>query len=455
MTIKMPENFLWGTSTAAYQVEGSARADGRGLSIWDTFSHTPGKIRNGDTGDVATDHYRRWKDDVALMAALGVGAYRFSIAWPRVLPDGTGRVNEQGMAFYEALVDELLAQNITPCVTLYHWDLPQALEDRGGWLNRDMAGYFVEYADVMTRRLGDRVRRWMTLNEPNVFGFSGYFTGRHAPGHQRDTVQDALQAIHHALLAHGRAVDVIHSNSPESLAGIALSLGQAYPLSDTEEDLRAARLCDGSHNRWFADPLFAKGYPDDMLSWYGENSPQIAAGDMEQIAAPLDFLGVNAYCPDHVWADPDSPFGYAALTGKNDELAARGIPSSPLGWPILPESLKELLIRINMEYAPSAIYVTENGMADIHAAKDDAIEDTGRVDYLKRHIAAVLEAVEEGVPVQGYFVWSFMDNFEWAVGYAVRFGIVYIDYEDGQARIPKASFSWYQQFLKSAQKRSS
>ena len=247
-------------------------------------------------------------------------------------------------------------------------------------------------------------------------------------------------------------MDVIHSNSPEAQAGIALSLGQAYPLTGSEEDRRAAELCDGSHNRWFADPLFAKGYPEDMLSWYGDNSPQIEAGDMEHIAAPLDFLGVNAYCPDHVRADPDSPFGYYALTGKQDELADLGIPSSPLGWPIQPESLKEILVRIKKEYDPPAIYITENGMADLETVKERAVEDTDRVDYLKGHIAAVLEAVEEGVPVQGYFVWSFMDNFEWAVGYAARFGIVFIDYENGRARIPKTSYSWYQQFLKSGSK---
>lgn len=348
----LPENFTWGVATAAYQIEGGVSEDGRGLSIWDTFSHMSGKIKNGDTGDVAADHYHRWADDVALMAELGVNAYRFSIAWPRILPNGTGAVNQAGLDFYSRLIDELLKHNITPFVTLYHWDLPQALEDSGGWPDRRIVDAFTNYADIVTRNLGDRVKHWITLNEPNVFCFSGYFKGRHAPG--RTNLKDALQATHHALLAHGSTVGVIRANCLDAHVGITLSLGQAYPLSDSDADKLAAQRCDRYHNRWFADPVFGQGYPKDMLDWYGDLAPQIQPGDLDIISTPMDFLGVNAYCPDFVRADPELALGFHALTGNTQELAAAGYDFTDVGWPIVPDALTEMLVRIRDTYAPKS-----------------------------------------------------------------------------------------------------
>ena len=444
-----PQNFLWGTATAAYQVEGGFNEEGRGVSIWDTFSRLPGKIKNGDTGDVAADHFHHWQEDIDLMAELGVNAYRFSIAWTRILPEGTGAVNQKGIDFYSRIIDALLERNIAPCVTLYHWDLPQVLEDKGGWTNRKIVDAFSEYTDVLTSHLGDRVKHWMTLNEPSVFCFSGYYTGRHAPG--RTSLKDALQATHHALLAHGSAVDVIRANQPDAQVGIALSLGLAYPLSDSEADQIAAQRCDGYHNRWFADPLFGKGYPADMLDWYGVKSPIIIAGDLERIANPIDFLGINAYCPDYVISKPDSTFGFEALTGNKDALTAAGYESTELGWPIVPDSLTELLIRVQKDYAPPAIYITENGAATTDFIEDEQVHDSDRIDYLEKHIHALGKVIDNNVPVKGYFVWTFLDNFEWAMGLSIRFGMVYVDYQNNQHRIPKSSFYWYKNLISQPQ----
>jgi beta-glucosidase len=446
--MKNNKPFTWGVSTASYQIEGSPEAQGKGKSIWDTFSHTPEKIKNGDTGDVAVDHYNRWREDIDIISGLGVNAYRFSVSWSRVLPEGIGKVNEKGLAFYDQLIDSMLEKEITPFVTLYHWDLPQVLEDKGGWLNRSIIDSFGEYSDLLSRRFGDRVQNWITLNEPNNFCFSGYYTGRHAPGRKNETVKEALQVTHHAMLAHGRAIEIIRSNCSDAHSGISLSLGQAYPLSESEEDLKAAQLCDGYHNRWFADPIFGKGYPRDMLEWYGENIPSIEPGDMESIAVPIDFLGLNAYCPDYVRSDPDSPFGFYALTGKKDELNQMGLASSDLGWPIVSESFSDILQRIHREYSPKSIYITENGLAEIDECTNGHIDDQSRIDYLDAHISAALDAKEKGVPLDGYFVWSMMDNFEWAVGFSARFGLVFIDYKNDLKRIPKASYYWFRDYLK-------
>lgn len=440
--------FTWGVSTASYQIEGSPEAQGKGKSIWDTFSHTPEKIKNGDTGDVAVDHYNRWREDIDIISGLGVNAYRFSVSWSRVLPEGIGKVNEKGLAFYDQLIDSMLEKEITPFVTLYHWDLPQVLEDKGGWLNRSIIDSFGEYSDLLSRRFGDRVQNWITLNEPNNFCFNGYYSGRHAPGRKNETVKEALQATHHAMLAHGRAIEIIRSNCSDAHSGISLSLGQAYPLSQSEEDLKAAQLCDGYHNRWFADPIFGKGYPRDMLEWYGENIPSIEPGDMESIAVPIDFLGLNGYCPDYVRSDPDSPLGFYALTGKKDELDQMGMASSYLGWPIVSESFSDILQRIHREYSPKSIYITENGLAEIDECTNGHIDDQSRIDYLDAHISAALDAKEKGVPLDGYFVWSMMDNFEWAVGFSARFGLVFIDYENDLKRIPKASYYWFRDYIK-------
>ncbi len=442
---QVPASFLWGTATAAYQIEGGWNEDGKGLSIWDTFSHTPGKIKNGNMGDITADHYHRWQEDVDLLAELGVQAYRFSISWSRILPDGTGEVNQQGIDFYSRLVDALLEKRIIPFVTLYHWDLPQALEDKGGWTVRQIVDAFIEYTDVVTCSFGDRVKQWITLNEPNVFCFSGYYKGRHAPG--RTSLKDALQATHHALLAHGSAVNVIRENCPDAQAGIVLSLGMAYPLSDSKADQQAAQRCDGYHNRWFADPVFGRGYPADMVDWYGNKSPDIKQGDLETIATPVDFLGINAYCPDYVQADETSVFGFSVLTGDKDALNRRGVESTILGWPIMPDALTAILVRIYARYKPRAIYITENGIASDDRLVDGGVHDPGRINYLDSHIDAVLQAIDQGVPVEGYFVWSFMDNFEWAQGLSIRFGLVYINYENRQRRIRKSSFSWYKHLI--------
>jgi beta-glucosidase len=346
-------------------------------------------------------------------------------------------------------VDGLLEKDITPFATLYHWDLPQTLEDRGGWSDRNIVNFFGEYTDLISRSLGDRVKNWMTLNEPNAFCFSGYYTGRHAPGKKENTVKNALQVTHHALLAHGHSVDVLRSNLTDCHVGIALSLGQAYPVTNTEKDIKAAQLCDGYHNRWFADPIFGKGYPADMLEWYGDLAPEIRKGDMAKIAVPIDFLGINAYCPDYVRSDSESPFGFYALTGHKDELTKIGIPSNELGWPIAPESLEDLLVRVNREYNPKSIIIAENGNGSLDSVQEKDIDDRERTDYLKQHISAVLNSKNNGVPVDGYFVWSLMDNFEWALGYSMRFGIVYIDYLNNNIRIPKSSFYYYKDFIRS------
>jgi beta-glucosidase len=362
------------------------------------------------------------------------------------MPKGVGTSNSAGLDFYDRLVDTLLRHGVQPVPTLYHWDLPQALEDRGGWPERFTVDAFAEYADIVVRRLGDRVPRWITINEPSVFCFSGYFSGRHAPG--RHSLPDALQAAHHALLAHGRAVEVIRANSNDARVGISLSLGLAYPVSSTDADRRAARLCDGYHNRWFLDPLYGRGYPEDMLRWYGSASPSVLEGDFDVIAGSTDFLGVNAYCPDYVRAAPDSPFGHAALTGDRDALADMGMQTTSLGWPIVPEALHELLVRVHEDYSPPAVTITENGCAGDDQRVGNEVDDQHRIDYLSGHIDAVLRARSVGIPVDGYFAWSLMDNFEWAAGYRPRFGLVYTDYDNALSRVPKRSYYWYQQFIR-------
>jgi beta-glucosidase len=434
-----PAGFVWGAATAAYQIEGAVHEDGRAPSIWDTFSHTPGKTENGDTGDIACDHYHRWQDDVALMRELGLQAYRFSIAWPRVVPQGVGAVNQRGLDFYDRLVDALLAADITPFATLYHWDLPQALQDRGGWANRETVDAFVAYSEAVVGRLGDRVKYWITHNEPWVASFLGNAFGVHAPG-LRD-MPTALQAAHHMLLSHGLAVPVVRAGSPGAQVGITLSLSTAYPASDSPEDAAAARRSDGFSNRWFLDPLYGRGYPEDMVAMHGAAMPRIEAGDLERIAVPTDFLGVNYYFPTIARSTVD---GDASLS--SDELAAAGYELTAMGWPVAPDAFQDLLVRLERDYAPGAIYVTENGAAYEDHVVDGAVDDPQRIAYLDGHIDAVRQSIEEGAPVRGYLLWSLFDNFEWAYGYDKRFGMVYIDYET-QARIPKASAAWYRRVI--------
>ena len=443
---RLPRAFLWGSATASYQVEGAAQEDGRGESIWDRFSHTPGMVRNGDTGDVACDHYHRWADDIALMRDLGLDAYRFSIAWPRIIPDGAGAVNAAGLDWYERRVDGLLAAGIQPWATLYHWDLPQALQDRGGWASAESVEAFTRYADVVARRLGDRMAGWITHNEPWVAAFVGHYQGRHAPG-IRD-LGTALTAAHHLLLSHGRAVPVLRSATPSVPVGITLNLNTVRSASALAEDQAAARRDDGYLNRWFLDPLFGRGYPADMLEAFGGLAPPIRPGDLDAIAAPIDFLGINNYFPNYVRATPPGPGHELGIEHLREaELAARGFEITEMGWPVAPDAFGELLARVHRQYQPAAIYVTENGCAFRDEVVDGAVDDPRRTAYLAGHIAALSGAIEAGAPVRGYFVWSLLDNFEWAHGYSKRFGIVYVDFET-QARIVKASGRWYRSLIR-------
>lgn len=425
--MKFPDNFMWGSATSSYQIEGAVNEDGRGPSIWDTFSHTPGKVINGDTGDVAADHYHRYVEDVAIMKNLGLHAYRFSIAWPRILPQGTGTVNAAGLDFYDRLVDELLAKNITPFATLYHWDLPQALEDKGGWRERMIIPAFVEYADVVTRRLGDRVKHWTTHNEPFVIGFVGNLFGEHAPGH-KDGWKISLQILHHLFVSHGEATRTIRANVPDAQSGIVLNFAWADAASDSPEDQAARIRMEGFHNRWFLDPIFKGHYPQDMLELYGKDAPDIADGDMETISVPLDYLGINYYTRSVVKAGTEAPLYFDSVRGDRDH--------TDQDWEVYPDGLYKLLKWIDAEYKIPKIYITENGAAynDVKDA-DGKVMDHNRKRYLHLHFAAAQRAAAEGVPLAGYFVWSLLDNFEWAWGYGKRFGIVYVDFDTGERTI--------------------
>ncbi len=434
-----PKDFVWGAATAAYQIEGAWNADGKGESIWDRFSHTPGKIENGDTGDVACDHYHRWRDDIALMKRLGLRAYRFSIAWPRLLPDGRGRVNPAGLDFYSRLVDALLETDIQPFATLYHWDLPQALQDEGGWPARSSAEAFTEYADLATRRLGDRVRLWATLNEPFVSAYIGYFEGRHAPGH-RD-VDEMLAASHHLLLAHGSAVPVIRRNSPNAHVGIVLNVIPHMPASPGAPDRAAAWRGDGLVNRWYLDPLVGRGYPADMVAHFNRAMDVVQPGDAATIATPIDFLGVNYYTRNiaRETAVPD---------GENlPRTVYPGSEVTEMGWEVYPPGLLGTLARVHFDYHFPALFVTENGAAFAdELTPDDRVHDERRVAYLRAHLVSAARAIDLGVPLRGYFAWSLMDNFEWAHGYSKRFGLIYVDYAS-QRRVVKDSGVWYAQVI--------
>ncbi len=445
-SVSFPKNFVWGVATAAYQIEGAWNEDGKGESIWDRFSHTPGKIKNGDTGDVACDHYHRWRDDVALLRELGVRAYRFSIAWPRILPDGRGAVNQRGIDFYSGLVDALLEANITPFVTLYHWDLPQALQDQGGWVSRDTAQAFADYADVISRVLGDRVKNWITINEPHVAAFEGYQLGIHAPG-----IADppsAVKASHHLLLAHGWSVPPLRRNSAGAQVGIVLNTTLAMPATGRGEEVDAARQVDGRVQRWFLDPLCGRHYPADIVAEYAvagflpDGMSFVRPDDLRVIATPTDFLGVNYYSRALV-----KHATTASGLKSHENVHLPQAEHTDMGWEVYPDGLYQLLCRLHFDYRPAKIFITENG-ASYSDAPDahGAVNDTRRIDYLRAHLAAAHRAIQAGVPLAGYFAWSLMDNFEWAQGYAQRFGIVWVDYAT-QKRIPKASARWYQQLI--------
>lgn len=437
--IAFPPGFIWGAATSAYQIEGAWNEDGKGESIWDRFAHTPGKIDNGDTGDVACDHYHRWREDITLMKAMGLGAYAFTVAWTRVQPTGRGPVNEKGLDFYERLVDGLLEAGIQPFVTLYHWDLPQALQEEGGWPARATAEAFVAYADVVSRRLGDRVGHWITVNEPYVIAFLGHLEGIHAPGHT--DLDQALAAAHHVLLAHGWAVPVLRRNSPRAEVGIVLNPIPCIPASPSPADRAAAWREDGIFNRWFLDPLAARGYPLDMVQHYGRPMGFVQPGDLEAIAVPLDFVGLDYYTRIVVRSDE---------VPEEKNLPQTVLPDgerTDMWWEVYPEGLYELLGRLYFEYRFPKLYVTENGAAyRDEIGPDGRVDDQPRVAFLKAHLKQLARAIWAGVPVRGYFVWSLMDNFEWAYGYAKRFGLVYVDYAT-QRRILKESGHWYRRVI--------
>lgn len=441
-----PHGFTWGAATSAYQIEGAWDEDGKGESIWDRFSHTPGNIANGETGDVACDHYHRWREDIRLMQALGLPAYRFSVAWTRVLPHGRGQVNQAGLDFYSRLVDGLLEAGITPYLNLYHWDLPQALQDQGGWPVRATAEAYVEYADVVSRRLGDRVRSWMTFNEPTCSGLLGYQTGRHAPG--ICDWQQALAAIHHLLLAHGWGVQQLRSNLPGAEVGIVIDPIPSEPASASPEDYQAYRWFDCYHNRWYLNPLYGRRYPADILAEHIRRGhlppgglPFVQEGDFEAIAEPTDFIGLNYYRRELLSAGPAGQDGTPDPTHDPDER------HTEMGWEIYPPGLFELIMNIYTQYRPQKIYVTENGASYSDGpGADGRVHDRRRIDYLRAHLQAVHQAVQAGAPVAGYFAWSLMDNFEWALGYSQRFGLVYVDFDTRQ-RLPKESARWFSQVI--------
>jgi beta-glucosidase len=442
-----PDGFAWGVATASYQIEGAVAEDGRGPSIWDTFTHTPGKISDGDVGDVACDHYHRYREDVDLLSMLNATHYRFSLAWPRIQPDGSGPLNPAGIDFYARLVDTLLERGIEPWVTLYHWDLPQALEDKGGWPVRDTAQRFADYAFATYERLADRVRNWTTLNEPWCSAYLGYGNGVHAPG--RKDSGDALRAAHHLLLGHGLAVNRMRSAaSAAHRFGITLNLWPVSPVTNEPGDVEAARRVDGISNRLFLDPVLKGAYPRDVLDDVAAitDSAHIQDGDEHAIATPVDFLGVNYYTANHVRrrpADSTTPPNTVWIGCEDVEPVPQGYPQTDMGWEIEPDGLRRLLVRLRDDYPALPLYVTENGIAlrDMVNA-EGAVEDPERIAYLEAHLRACRQAIDEGVDLRGYFVWTLTDNFEWSFGFSKRFGLVHLDPET-QRRIPKASAHWF------------
>jgi beta-glucosidase len=437
---QFPPDFAWGVATAAYQIEGAVAEDGRTDSVWDTFCRQPGVIRDGHTGDVATDHYHRWQEDVALMADLGIGAYRFSISWPRVQPGGSGMANQAGLDFYDRLTDALLAAGITPMPTLFHWDLPQPLEDAGGWLARDTASRFADYASLAADQLADRIGTWITLNEPFVVMAFGYALGMHAPG--KALMLGALPTAHHQLLGHGLATAALRAAGAQR-AMIANNYSPAWPATSSAPDLAAARSLDTLQNRLFTDPVLLGSYPDLSAFGLGPGSLDfIHDADLAVIAAPIDGLGVNYYMPTRVSALPDSPLPF-----QLEPIA--GYPVTAFGWPVIPAGLTELLGQLRDRYADRLppVYITENGcsVADEPVA-NGTMNDTFRISYLDGHIRAVADAIATGVDVRGYLTWTLTDNFEWSEGYHQRFGLVHVDFET-QRRTPRSSFGWYRDMI--------
>jgi beta-glucosidase len=432
--LSFPQGFQWGSATAAYQIEGAFAEDDRGLSIWDTFCHQPGRVQDGDTGDVACDHYHRYQEDIDLMAALGLQTYRFSVSWSRVLPFGRGAVNEKGLAFYDRLVDALLEKGIQPVVTLYHWDLPQALQDLGGWANRATADAFAEYAAVMYDRLGDRVARWITLNEPLIFTMFGHRSGVMAPGIRDHSV--TARAVHHAMLGHGKAVQAFRASGVKGEIGITNANTSFEPYDQTPESLAATELARDFDTRLFHGPVYGKGYPASVLAYYAQRGAPfpIEPGDMETIAAPTDFLGVNLYSRSVIQADPERGIGYRP--------ARPTLPLTPMGYEAAPDSLGDFVTFVSKEYGRPKIYITENCVCDNAEPVNGIVDDHNRVELLRGFLAGLHRSIQGGADVRAYYVWSLMDNFEWSFGFSKRFGIVHTDFKT-LARTPKASAAFF------------
>ena len=432
-----PEGFYWGSSTAAYQIEGAVQEDGRGETIWDRFCKIPGAIQNGDTGDIACDSYHRYKEDVAICKQLNLKAYRLSIAWSRIFPSGDGELNQKGLQYYVNLIDELLDNGIEPFVTIYHWDLPQKLQEEGGWTNRQCINHFVNYCKVLFEAFQGKVKYWTTLNEPWVATIPAYATGMMAPGHK--DYAEGLLAAHNMLVSHGAAVRLFREMKLPGEIGIVLNLSPRKPASDLPEDLAAAVRNDGNNNRWFLDPLFKGSYPKVMMEYYESKNiklPNIWEGDMELIHTPLDFLGINYYCIEFTKHDPKEwPLEFSLTTLQH--------PKTNYGWAITEEGLTEILLRVTKEYGVDQVYITENGASYLDVVNQEGeVLDEQRVDYLKRHIGACYKAIEQGVNLRGYFVWSLFDNFEWNTGFDNKFGLVYLDRTTCN-RIIKKSGYWY------------
>ncbi|MBB5869634.1 beta-glucosidase [Allocatelliglobosispora scoriae] len=440
--LRFPTGFRWGAATASYQIEGAAQEDGRQPSIWDTFARTPGRVFRGHTGDVACEHYHRYREDVALMAELGLGTYRLSMAWPRVKPDGSGPVNIRGLDFYDRLIDELLAHGIDPMITLYHWDLPQTLEDAGGWTNRDTAYHLADYASAAIGRLGDRVATWTTLNEPWCSAFLGYASGDHAPGRQEPT--SAYLAAHHLMLGHGLATQALRAGGAREVS-YTVNLSRVSPLDPADHhDVAAATLIDGLQNRLFLDPLLKGSYPADMLRLFDRFGARhaISDGDLAIISSPIDLLGVNYYQPALIAAQVGSP-GNKVYPGSEGTIdAPHGLPVTDMDWPVDATGLSDLLLRLSADYPGTPMMITENGAAYVDTVVDGRVADIERIAYLDGHLRAVHTAIQGGADMRGYLAWSLLDNYEWGYGYGKRFGLVRVDY-DTQQRIPKDSAYWY------------
>ena len=439
---RFPDGFLWGAATSAYQVEGSPLADGAGPSNWHRFSHTPGTTHQGETGDVACDHYRRWREDVALMAELGLGAYRFSVSWSRVFPEGTGRVNQAGLDFYARLVDALLERGIRPAPTLYHWDLPAALDDRGGWTNPDVADWFAAYASTLFRALGDRVPMWSTLNEPWVVMNAGYLHGDHAPGHRSPF--EAARVTHNLLRAHAAAVRAYRAEARQRI-GLVVNLEPKYPASDAPEDVAATARADAYMNRQYLDPVFLGRYPEELREVFGEAWPDFPAAEVEALREPVDFLGINYYKRAVVRHDPgDFPV-------REGPVRQPRHTHTELGWEVWAQGLEDVLVWVRERYGEVPLYVTENGAAfyDPPVAEGEVVEDPLRVAYYREHLRAALRAVGRGVDLRGYFAWSLLDNYEWSAGYSKRFGLFHVDFET-QQRTPKRSARFYREVIRTS-----